>query len=140
LHINGADGIGAHAKKKQAVGGLGHVESVEEGESLVGFSAEDVGLAGVVPYDSGNKVQNVAVIVGSRIRNIKDVQTGELLGGGSLRGIDAGWRLNDVHYFADFLKMGELDVNCRGLAYLHRRWRKSVETFLLDAELVATRD
>ncbi len=46
LDLYGAERIGADADQELSVGGLGDVETVEQGDGLVGLSAGDVGLAG----------------------------------------------------------------------------------------------
>ena len=46
LHLDGANGIGADAQLKIAIGRLSDVEAVEESKGLISGGARDMGLAG----------------------------------------------------------------------------------------------
>ena len=81
FYLDGTKGIRAHSYQQQAVGRLGDVSAVEQGQHLVGFRAGNVRLTGGVLYHSRNKIQSVAVIVCRRIWNVDDLQPGDFFFG-----------------------------------------------------------
>jgi hypothetical protein len=118
LHLDRTDGVGTDTQLQSTVGGLSDVEAVEQSESLRSGSAGDVGLAAVVLNDAGDEVKYIAIVMRGRVGNIKDVETGDLLGGGRLKRIDPWGRFDYVHDFVDFLNVNQLDVDRRGLPWV----------------------
>ena len=96
LDLNGAERISADADQELSVSGLGDVEAVEQGDGLVGLSAGDVRLAGLILHDAGNEIEGVAVVVVGGKDDVDDVEAADGFLRGDLSGIDGGRRFVDV--------------------------------------------
>jgi len=94
-------------EKKLAVGGLADVESIEDGDRLVGLRARHVWLRIRIDDHRGNVVEDVAIVVGGRVRDVDDIDAGESLLRLGLRGLDHGRRFVDVDRFLYLLQMIE---------------------------------
>ena len=105
LDLNGAKGIRADADDELSSGGLGDVETVEQGDGLVRLSSSNVGLASLILNDAGDKVECVAIVVGTGINDIDDVEPADGFLRDDLRGIDGGRRFVDIDDLVDFLLM-----------------------------------
>src|SRR5437660_11783881 len=77
-------------EKKLAVGGLADVESIEDGDRLVGLRARHVWLRIRIDDHRGNVGEDVAIVVGGRVRDVDDIDSGESLLRLGLRGSDWG--------------------------------------------------
>ena len=136
LDLDGAERVGADADQKLSVGGLRDVEAIEQSDGLVGLRSGDVRLAVLVLHDSGNEIEDVAIVVGAGIDDVDDVEAADgflrrrlardrwregIRGRRRFRGLPAGarWRLR-------WSSLGDLDAG------LDER----VEAFFFDAELV----
>lgn len=136
FNLNGAEGVGADANQELTVGGLGDIEAVEYGDSLIGLGAGDVGLTVLILDDARDEVEGVAVVVGGGKNHVDDVESAERFLGGNLRGIDGGRGLLDVYDFADFLLVRECDFDVRTLGKLKLGLDGGIESFFFDANLV----
>lgn len=136
FYVDGTEGVGADLDQELSVGGLGDIEAVEQGESLIGFGTCDVGLTGLVQHNSGNEVEGVAVIVRAGIHHIDDVEAAQSFSRGDLGGIDGGRRFANVDGLPDFLLAGEGDFDGRSANKLHIGLIDRVEAFLFYVKLV----
>jgi len=136
LDLNVAEGVGADADQELSVGGLSDVESVEQGDGLVGLGSGDVGLAGLVLHDAGDVVEGVAIVVGCGIDDVGYVEAADGFLRGDLRGIDGGRGFVDVDDLADFLLMRDGDLDRGACRELDAGFYQSVEAFFFDAELI----
>ena len=90
---------------------MGDVEAVEQGYGLVGFGSGDVRLAGLILHHAGDEVEDVAIVVGSGIDDVDDVEAADGFLRGDLRGIDGGRRFVDVDDLANFLLVRDGDFD-----------------------------
>jgi hypothetical protein len=95
-----------------------------------------VRLATVVLNDTGNEIKDVAVIVCGWIRDIENVEAGDLLGGGSLKGIDSRRRFNYVDDFVNFLDVEELDFDGGYATCLEGQIRHSVKARFFNRDAI----
>jgi len=126
----------ADAEQEESVGGLGHVEAIEQSFGLISLRSGDVRLAELILHHAGNEVESVAVIVGGGKDDVDDVESGESLARRNLRGIDGRGGFADVDDFTNFLLVVEGDLDGRAGIDLDRRLVQGVEAFLLDMDVV----
>lgn len=141
FHLDRTKSVRADAGQQLAVGGLCDVETIEHGDGLIGFRTGDVRLSAQVLHHAGDEVEDVAIVAGSGIRNVDDIEAAERLLGSDLGGVDGGRRFLYVDYFADFLLAGESYVDSGGLSslwwsYFDLGMNQNVEAFFFDAKLV----
>lgn len=138
LDLDAAKGVGAHADDQLSVGGLGHVEAVEQGHRLVSLGSGYVRLAILILHDPGDEVENVAIVVGAGIDDVDDVEAADSFLRGNLACIDGRRRFVNVDDLANFLLMREDDLDERTGRDLHDGLDHLIKAFFCDAQLVGS--
>ena len=134
--LDGAESVGAYTDQELPVGGLGDIEAVEHGFSLITLCAGDVGLAVLISNDAGDKADGIAVIMSCGIEHVHEIESGESFLGRNLIGIDGLRGFVHIDGFAYFAHVR--DGNFHGVAWgnLNVRLLERVETFFFDTEKV----
>ncbi|SPE28489.1 hypothetical protein SBA2_40052 [Acidobacteriia bacterium SbA2] len=136
LDLNGAESVGTDADQEQSVGGLGDVEAIDQGHGLVGLSAGDVRLAGLVLHNAGNEIERIAIVVVGGKDDVDDIEAADGFLRGDLSGIDCRRRFVDVDDFADFLLVRDGDFDGGTWRELDAGLDERVEALFFDVELV----
>ena len=90
----------------------------------------------MILHDAGNEVEDVAIVVGTGIDDVDDVEAADGFLRGDLRGINGGRRFVDVDDFANFLLVRDGNVDERRGRDLDDGLDELVEAFFFDAELI----
>ena len=98
-----------------------------------------MGLPSIITHHARNEIEDVAIVVGRRVRNVDDIQIRQLFAGCGLRGIDAGRRFHHIHDLMNFLDVKQFYIQGRHLAYFNTLSGHGIKTLLLHAQLVAAR-
>ena len=131
---DGAEGIDAGLHYERSAGGLGHVETVEDEQRLIGLGSGYMRLTVGIGCDSGHEDQRVAIVVRTGVRDVKKFLTAEFFFGGNLRGVDGRRGFDHVHHFARFALMGESHVDIGGKTHLYVGLNGGVETGFFDPQ------
>jgi hypothetical protein len=99
------------------------------------LGAGNMGLARGILHDARDEIQHIAVVVGRGIREVNDVQSGDLFFGGNLPRINSWGRFFHIDDRLDFLEVGKSDVHRVSNFWQDGGQDCRIEALLLDSKL-----